>query len=49
MLSKSIQRASFSSQSAAAATGSAESTRRVYKIPGKNINVASHNAERRTE
>ena len=40
MLRKSFQRAYFST---------AESTRRVYRIPGKNINVASHNEERRDE
>ena len=40
MLRKSLQRAYFST---------ADSTRRVYRIPGKNINVASHNEERRDE
>ena len=40
MLRKSFHRAYFST---------AESTRRVYRIPGKNINVASHNEERRQE
>ena len=44
MLSKrALQKASFSS------TPAANSLRRVYKIPGKNINVASHNEERRAE
>ncbi len=40
MLKKSLQRAYFST---------ADSTKRIYKIPGKNINVASHNEERRPE
>lgn len=46
MLRRAIQRASFSTQSA---TPAAESTARVYRIPGKNINVAAHNEERRNE
>ena len=41
MLSKALKRANFST--------SADSLKRVYKIPGKNINVASHNEERRAE
>ena len=40
MLRKTFQRAYFST---------ADSTKRLYKIPGKNINVASHNDERRAE
>lgn len=40
-MNKSLQKACFSAE--------ASSMRRVYRIPGKNINVASHNEERRAE
>ena len=39
----------FGKSLAKATRSTAESTRRMYKIPGKNINVASHNEERRAE
>ena len=31
------------------ATRNADSTKRIFKIPGQNINVASHNQERRSD